>query len=147
MLSHMLGVLLVHITVTFCTWRHSGMGGTCQATAGFQDSDIFHEDGVQMYFECDFSPFRIQTLTWFHPCSSQRIMVMCTLNLPVDKPPSLDPYQENKLKTTILDPILTKRAWKVISGTNKEIDETNSIFVSTTTNKINTKMAFFSFLG
>ena len=46
------------------------MGGTFEATVGFQDSDFFSEsnkNGVEMHFECDFSLFRIQTLTQSHP--------------------------------------------------------------------------------
>ena len=46
------------------------MDGTFRATVGFQDSDFFSEsnkNGVEMHFECDFSLFRIQTLTQSHP--------------------------------------------------------------------------------
>ena len=48
------------------------MGGTFQATAGFQDSDFFQKtvkNSFEMDFECEFSPFRIQTLTWSNPCT------------------------------------------------------------------------------
>ena len=34
-----------------------------RVTAGFQDSDIFQraiKNGVEMHFECDFTPFRIK---------------------------------------------------------------------------------------
>ena len=45
------------------------MYGTSQATAGFQDSDVFQKAikiclKSRAHFECDFSPFRIQ------PCSA-----------------------------------------------------------------------------
>ena len=48
------------------------MGGTFQVTARFQDSGLSesNKNGFEMRFKCEFSPFRIQTLTWSHPCIS-----------------------------------------------------------------------------
>ena len=45
------------------------MGGTFQAIARFQDSDLSdsNKNDVEMHFECDISLFRIQTLTQSHP--------------------------------------------------------------------------------
>ena len=40
------------------------MGGTFQASAGFQDSDISQKAIKMAYSECEFATFRIQTLTW-----------------------------------------------------------------------------------
>ena len=44
------------------------MVGTFPATARFQDSDFSQEDRVETHIECDFAPFRNQTLTQSHPC-------------------------------------------------------------------------------
>ena len=46
------------------------MGGTFQATARVQGSDIFQKavKMTEMHSECEFWAFRIQTLTWSHPC-------------------------------------------------------------------------------
>ena len=53
----------------------TGMGGTFPATARFQDSDLEGtKDGVQMHFGCDFSPFRIQTLTSSHLCTGSDVI-------------------------------------------------------------------------
>ena len=42
------------------------------ALAGFQNSDFFQKaiinKYVEMHFECDFAPIRIQTSTQSHPC-------------------------------------------------------------------------------
>ena len=55
------------------------VGGTFQATARFQDSDLFQkaitwcQNTLWVWFftfECDFSPFRIQTLTLPRPWTS-----------------------------------------------------------------------------
>ena len=51
------------------------MGGSFQATSGFQDSRLYicvslsetNKNGSEVHFECEFSLFRIQTLTWLHP--------------------------------------------------------------------------------
>ena len=46
------------------------LGGTFQAIAGFQVSDIFQKVwkmALRYIFECEFSPFRIQTLIWSQP--------------------------------------------------------------------------------
>ena len=48
------------------------MGRTFQATAGFQDSDIFQrarKTVLSCIFECDFSPSRIHTLALSYPCA------------------------------------------------------------------------------
>ena len=67
------------------------MGGTFQATAGFQDSDVFSEsnkNGVEMHFEFDCSHFRIQTLAQSHSwisikfCVSMCVCVQTGLFLP-----------------------------------------------------------------
>ena len=61
------------------------MNGTFQATAGFQDLDIFQKavkKGFEMHFECEFSPFRIQTLTRSHP----RICVVLDLGMKGEGP-------------------------------------------------------------
>ena len=52
------------------------MVGTFQATAEFQDPDVFkkkmflksNNNGVKMHFVCDFAPLRIQTLIVSYPC-------------------------------------------------------------------------------
>ena len=33
-----------------------------------------NENGFKVHFECEFSPFRIQMLTWSHPCFSEAII-------------------------------------------------------------------------
>ena len=48
------------------------MGGTFEATAGFQDSDFSRSS--KNSFELEFSPSGIQTLTWSHPsCMSVKL--------------------------------------------------------------------------
>ena len=49
------------------------MDGNFQTTARFQNLDILleaNQNVFEMHFECEFSPLRIQTLTWSHPCVS-----------------------------------------------------------------------------
>ena len=47
----------------------SSMGWTFPASGGFQDSDFFQskKNSIEMHFECDFAPFRIQTLSLSRP--------------------------------------------------------------------------------
>ena len=33
-----------------------------------RDISESNKNGFEMHFQCDFSPFRVQTLTWSHPC-------------------------------------------------------------------------------
>lgn len=60
------------------------MEGTFPATAGFQDSNISESSkkkkGFEMDFECDFSPFWIQTITWSEPysCEKKRFRILGT---------------------------------------------------------------------
>ena len=50
----------------------NNMRGTFQATAGFQDSDIFQKAvKSEMHLQCEISSFRIQTLIWSHPCNDR----------------------------------------------------------------------------
>ena len=58
-----------------CVFPAVNKGGTFQATASFQDSDISgskkkkkNSNGFEMQFEWDFSPLRIQTLAWSYLC-------------------------------------------------------------------------------
>ena len=71
--------LVFHACVMhYCyTFYQSCLCASCYCNHGetFQDSDLFHntKNGLEMYFECEFSPFSIQTFTWSHPC------IKCTL--------------------------------------------------------------------
>ena len=50
--------------------RPYGLDGAFQATGGFQDSDIFRKAinmALRCIFECESTPFGIQTLNWSHP--------------------------------------------------------------------------------
>ena len=63
-LSGALGTFVNHCFPLIAAVGTIGIGGTSQATAGFQDSDIFQKAIKMMFrriFWFDFSPFRIQT--------------------------------------------------------------------------------------
>ena len=36
--------------------------------SGFRCLSESSKNGFEVHFECEFLPFRIQTLTWSHPC-------------------------------------------------------------------------------
>ena len=61
---------------------HYNMVGTFQATATFQDSDIFQKAmkmGAEIHFECEFSLFRIQTKAGLTHATASKLLLRDTV--------------------------------------------------------------------